>query len=115
MPRSPQRRANGRHRPVDRRPTATQRGYDARWRKYRAAFLATPANALCRECRKRGRITPATVVDHIVPHLGDAVVFWDPGNHQPLCHSCHSRKTVREDGGFGNRRKESHVPHSDAS
>lgn len=106
MPRSPQRRGRARirERPVDRRPTATQRGYDARWRKYRRAFLSL--NALCRECGKHGRLTVATVVDHIVPHQGDPKLFWDRSNHQPLCHQCHSRKTVKEDGGFGHRRKE---------
>ncbi len=27
--------------------------------------------------------------------------FWDPGNHQPLCKSCHSHKTATEDGRWG--------------
>jgi 5-methylcytosine-specific restriction protein A len=29
-------------------------------------------------------------------------LFWDQSNWQPLCHTCHSKKTAREDGGFGN-------------
>ena len=48
----------------------------------------------------QGRRTPATVVDHIVPHKGDKKLFWDSGNWQPLCGPCHSRKTAKEDGGF---------------
>ena len=70
---------------------AESRGYDARWRKARTAFLQR--NPLCNECMKRGRITPATVVDHIIPHRGDRKLFWDEQNWQPLCKSCHDRKT----------------------
>ncbi|MFR3634507.1 MAG: HNH endonuclease [Sutterella sp.] len=36
------------------------------------------------------------------PHKGDMALFWDQSNWQPLCHTCHSKKTAREDGGFGN-------------
>lgn len=70
---------------------AESRGYDARWRKVRASFLQR--NPLCNECLKRGIITPATVVDHIIPHRGDRKLFWDEQNWQPLCKSCHDRKT----------------------
>lgn len=82
------------------RGTAAQRGYDARWRRARKRFLAE--NPLCVECLKEGRLTPATRVDHIVPHKGDLKLFWDETNWQPLCESCHNKKTAREDGGFGN-------------
>ena len=69
---------------------AESRGYDARWRKARTAFLQR--NPLCNECMKRGKITPATVVDHIIPHRGDRKLFWDESNWQPLCKCCHDRK-----------------------
>ncbi|WP_144469068.1 HNH endonuclease signature motif containing protein, partial [Bacillus pumilus] len=36
------------------------------------------------------------------PHKGDKKLFWDSSNWQPLCASCHNRKTAKEDGGFGN-------------
>jgi 5-methylcytosine-specific restriction protein A len=39
---------------------------------------------------------PATVVDHIVPHRGDPVLFWDEANWQGLCKLCHDAKTARE-------------------
>ena len=52
---------------------------------------------LCRECRKAGRIVPATDVDHIVARADGGTD--DRSNLQPLCHACHSRKTVRENGG----------------
>ncbi|MDU4255568.1 HNH endonuclease signature motif containing protein [Pseudomonas sp.] len=47
------------------------------------------ANPLCAECMKLGRRRPATVVDHIVPHRGDSVLFWRRSNWQPLCKPCH--------------------------
>lgn len=86
------------------RPDATKRGYGARWKRERLLYLQ--AHPLCVECLKRGRVVPATVVDHVVPHKGDYQRFWDAaGNWQSLCSGCHNRKTVREDGGFGRERK----------
>jgi 5-methylcytosine-specific restriction protein A len=41
------------------------------------------------------------VVDHIVPHKGEKVAFWNRANWQPLCKRCHDIKTATEDGGFG--------------
>jgi len=81
------------------RGSAAQRGYNARWRRYRERFLRE--HPLCVECLRAGRATPATVVDHIRPHKGDYGLFWDPANHQALCKQCHDTKTAREDGGFG--------------
>ncbi|WP_163854613.1 HNH endonuclease [Paenibacillus elgii] len=83
-----------------RRGSAHARGYDNRWRKYRLQYLAE--HPLCVECKKQNRLTAANVVDHIEPHKGDYFLFWNPKNHQGLCDSCHSTKTAREDGGFGN-------------
>ena len=73
--------------------------YGAKWQRYRKAYLAD--HPLCAECDKAGRVTPATVVDHITPHCGDVALFWEPANHQPMCKPCHDSKTAREDGGFG--------------
>lgn len=42
----------------------------------------------------------ATHVDHVVP-LERGGARFDEGNLQPLCAPCHSRKTARQDGGFG--------------
>lgn len=82
------------------RGTAAERGYDSKWRTARQGYLAH--HPLCAECQKHGRITPATVVDHIIPHKGNKKLFWDHDNWQPLCKACHDAKTAREDGGFGN-------------
>jgi 5-methylcytosine-specific restriction protein A len=41
-------------------------------------------------------------VDHIVAIRGEAdPLFYEPSNHSAKCGPCHSRKTVRQDGGFG--------------
>lgn len=81
------------------RGSASERGYNRRWQKARATYLAR--NPLCVHCRDEHRTVSATVVDHIVPHKGDQQLFWNTANWQPLCKSHHDRKTAREDGGFG--------------
>lgn len=50
----------------------------------------------CAECDKIGLRVRATDVDHIVDHKGNPELFYDPGNLQSLCHSCHSRKTIED-------------------
>ncbi len=77
------------------------------WKKQRAVFLN--AHPLCVQCEKDRRLTPATTVDHKVPHRGDPNLFYDQSNWQPMCKPCHDRKTASEDGGFGNRRGPSKV------
>ena len=75
------------------RPNAYQRGYNKRWAKARQTVLSR--QPLCVVCQQAGLVTEATEVDHIRPHRGDSNVFWDSGNWQALCKSCHSRKTAR--------------------
>ena len=80
------------------------RGYGGRWQRARLMFLGRPENVLCRMCTAIGLVTRATVVDHIKPHRGDQVLFWDTSNWQPLCKRCHdSRKQSLERGGNGGR------------
>ena len=69
------------------RPSAARRGYGPRWRRARAAFLAQ--HPLCAACRAQGRVVPATMVDHVVPHRGDQKLFWDERNWAPACKPCH--------------------------
>lgn len=82
--------------------TTAERGYGGRWQRYRLAFLER--NALCVMCQKLGKVTAATVVDHIEDHRGDQGKFWDKANHQALCKPCHSAKTAA-DGGVGAARR----------
>lgn len=70
-----------------RRPSAAQRGYDAEWFKVRARFLR--AHPTC------GCGAPASQVHHVV-RVRDGGRH-EPGNLRPLCASCHSRLTLRED------------------
>ena len=77
------------------RAGAVERGYGSRWQKARKQFLA--GHPLCAECQRAGKLTSATVVDHIKPHRGDAVLFWEEKNWQPLCKKCHDRKTRTRD------------------
>lgn len=93
------------HQGVDRqynqeRGSSSERGYDRPWRVARARFLKR--NPVCKHCDDAGLLMAATVVDHIIPHKGDMILFWNKTNWQPLCATCHSIKTVKEDGGFGN-------------
>jgi 5-methylcytosine-specific restriction enzyme A len=76
------------------RPSAARRGYGPRWRRARAVYLAR--HPLCVPCQAAGRLEPATVVDHVVPHRGSPVRFWDEANWAALCKTCHDAKTARE-------------------
>jgi len=67
----------------------------ARWRRLRKQVLQR--EPFCRECKKHGAAVMATDVDHIKSHRGNEELFWDINNLQPLCHSCHSKKTRRDD------------------
>ena len=84
-----------------RKGTENRRMYGYRWNKYSKWFLQQHPLCCCTECASRTVPLPADVTDHITPHRGDPVLFWSPDNHQAMNHSCHSRKTVKHDGGFG--------------
>jgi len=89
--------------------SAFSRGYTKAWAKASKAFRLKyplcgmrpnhepPVMSLCDQLE---RTTPATLTDHIVPHRGDQVLFWDEGNWQSLCTPCHTRKTKAEDAAF---------------
>jgi 5-methylcytosine-specific restriction protein A len=81
--------------------------YNAAWRKESKLFLRVhPICAGLPDGKHAfGCSQAATLVDHITPHRGDASLFWDPQNWQPMSKRCHDVKTVQYDGGFGNERK----------
>jgi 5-methylcytosine-specific restriction protein A len=58
-----------------------------RWERMRRLHLAQ--HPVCVMCEAQGKITPAVVCDHIVPHRGDARLFWDSSNFQGLCKHHH--------------------------
>ena len=78
------------------RPSATARGYGAKWQRESQAFLARPENRWCAACRRLGKRVLATEVDHVVAHRGNVKLFWDRKNWAGRCKSCHSQKTRRE-------------------
>lgn len=65
----------------------------SRWRRLRQIKLN--ADPICEECRSRGLVTEATVVDHIVP-INEGGAALDLRNLQSLCDACHNRKSGRE-------------------
>lgn len=86
------------------RGTAHSRGYDGKWSKAAKQFRVN--NPLCKMCEQKGILKVNFCVDHIVPVTGpDDPLFWDQSNWQGLCLTCHSEKTAREDGAFGNEKK----------
>lgn len=75
------------------RSSKSRERYGKEWQRTRADYLMMQPN--CVDC---GRL--AAEVDHIVPI--DQGGSDDHTNLASRCKSCHSRKTARFDGGFGN-------------
>jgi len=85
------------------RGTRTERGYDNRWLKESLYFRK---DKVCIHCDKKGVAKMSQCTDHIIPVSGPKdPLFWNTDNWQPLCHECHSIKTAKEDGAFGNIKK----------
>ncbi len=85
------------------RSSPSRRGYDRAWQRLRRWFLMR--HPLCEHCERKGRATPATEVDHVVPIRAGGPRL-DQANLQALCKSCHSRKTVRDQRVTGRARGE---------
>ncbi len=75
------------------RGCAAARGYDSRWTRLRAWFLAQ--HPLCNRCGD-----PANEVHH-KHELRQGGARLDPDNLEALCKSCHSKETRRQHGAFG--------------
>ncbi len=78
------------------RGSARSRGYTKAWERARLAYLQK--HPLCAHCEARGFVTAGQVVDHVVPHRGNAHLFWLEANWQTLCHPCDRAKKPRENG-----------------
>lgn len=75
----------------DKRPSAAKRGYDAKWRKTRKGYLIS--YPWCSDCGAK-----ATDVDHIDGLGPKGPMGHDWSNLRSYCHSCHSRRTARDQG-----------------
>ena len=74
---------------------ATTRTRGSRWMTIRARVMTRDCG-LCQACKRAGRLTLATQVDHIKPHhLGGGD---DLSNLQALCLDCHGSKSLHEAG-----------------
>ena len=60
----------------------------AGWQRRRVHQLMI--EPLCRLCLEAGRVTPATVADHVTPHRGDYNAF-RLGQLRSLCPECRNR------------------------
>lgn len=69
------------------RGSARSRGYGVRWD--RASRLFKVDHPLCLGCEAIGRITATEVTDHVEPHRGDMVKFWNVELWQPSCRPHH--------------------------
>lgn len=74
------------------RGSAAARGYDATWRRLRLVVLAE--EPLCRFCQARGRVVPATEVDHIEPIALRPELRLVRANLRATCRPCHSALTA---------------------
>lgn len=64
---------------------------DARWRRVRREQLER--HPVCCACG-----SPATDVDHIIPHRGREEYAFNLDNLQSMCHACHMAKTQADRG-----------------
>lgn len=67
--------------------------HSPRWRRTSKQYRKE--NPICKHCKDKGFVTPADVVDHIVPIQEGGEIF-DLENFQSLCHPCHNSKTAKE-------------------
>jgi len=77
--------------------SSTARLYDSAWQRVRLRVLRRDSG-LCVPCLKRGRITPAEAVDHIIPIRVDPSLRLDESNLQAIgvrC-GCHHQKTLED-------------------
>ena len=64
-----------------------------KWRRVRS--IIKNEEPLCRRCLKFGRVTPTSIIDHIVPRSEGGADF-ARSNLQGLCTTCHNQKRAAE-------------------
>ena len=66
-----------------RRGSARERGYGPRWDRVPAGFKL--AHPVCLGCEAVGQVRATAVTDHVEPHKGDMIKFWNAEMWQPAC------------------------------
>lgn len=64
-----------------------------RWKMASKRFIEN--NPLCKECKKKGLLTPSVITDHRIPKDKCADPL-DQDNWDPLCKPCHSVKSAQD-------------------
>lgn len=70
------------------------------WKKVRDTIMKRNGG-LCTRCKQFDMITAADVVDHIIPISSNWDLRFTSVNLQPLCHSCHAKKTGEDTRKYG--------------
>lgn len=70
----------------------------ARWQRLRWSVLVRDLFT-CRRCGLVEADTSKLVADHRTPHRGNEMLFWDQGNIQCLCKTCHDTVKQAEEQG----------------
>lgn len=72
-----------------------ERGYGTAWDKLRKVIIARD-KGLCQPCLRKGRLHPATHVDHILSKAKGGTD--DPANLEAINAHCHKAKTALDSG-----------------
>lgn len=66
------------------------------WQSVRQAILLDRPLCECADCVRSGAVTPADVVDHIVPRREAPHLELEPSNLRPMSSRHHNRHTARQ-------------------
>lgn len=75
------------------RQSASRRGYDSKWQKFREGYLRR--NPLCVDCMRHGISRPTQEIHHIKRLSTHKDLKYESSNLVPLCKSCHVKRTER--------------------
>jgi 5-methylcytosine-specific restriction protein A len=81
---------NGRNAYYRDRGSASARGYDVAWKRFRSWFLSEPDHAICEDCRRAA----STDVHHVKKVRDYPELRLVESNCRGLCHECHSKRTA---------------------
>lgn len=63
---------------------------DTKWKNTRARVLRRD-QYLCRQCKRYGKDTQATLVHHVIPVENEPELYLDNKNLLSLCNECHNK------------------------